>query len=943
MRNSKDGQNKKIEVIVEGKSIDFVEYINTSQDPIVESIRDLCKLGEIKIADVKKVFVDLGGEIISGEIEILKKLIEIYPILCEKHNQSPNAIQKVIPGERRAVFEERAKALGIELPDIYKLTPKQEEVLVPKEGAIIAGAFVLNLVEDKYKGLDEETAQRFIQSDIEYSMTTLDLYKSFASNNNLTQSEQKVNIEKKIDADILLEVLHYISGNKEINGDEFVKKFSESKYFEDVIDSKTGQVDKQKAKKLIDDWIEAENTYTANEYVKNLHLQLEKLEQPPDFEKMSDEAKNEFALIIARGYFSNDKTTKKYFEKICAKIGIKNTEGDVINFVNSLVPQNIRTQDDLVRLKKSGEVNLENCEEKLIKIGASVGVEGRKRKEIYNKLESLKTKFTEEQIKSGAFEKLILKLYCNLVSDKRDESKQLKDEKLSNANTKYLKEFIIEQIANKKEFEGFFRVQTYNGKKRYSINLLKIRGMSDVIENEEEILNFINLTIEQVDEIEKSSYGITDAEMEKAFVKENVPIDISAIEEANRLKGRIDNARKKYSYGRITDEDEKILEFNSPKDIEELGTIISYIIKLKKYPENAQEYTQEIKQKYPNSMYLSYLISSETNVLDLDKANNFKNKCFDAYNKISTRNDINNLLEQINNEEFTIPQDDIVKNNMALILARGFFAEDEETRRKFEEICLKLEEKMGITKGTDTDSVIKLVDSLAARSITDIVGLNHFKTMGDIDDRNYLKKLKKIPITQAREKKLETSEIPEKSIPITDDEVTEFVEKNGVIMNTQEDRRMREKKSEKPLEKIDTVALPEDVQQGKTNIDPNVADDKMESLVESMSTQNVDGNKQNPEMALATIPKPKKGLLYLLELAKTKKEKKESSQKGERKGGLFNLLRRANGRKNENENENLKKEKPKTGLDEYKVDIPPAPHIELNIISQEEFEFEEDR
>ena len=111
------------------------------------------------------------------------------------------------------------------------------------------------------------------------------------------------------------------------------------------------------------------------------------------------------------------------------------------------------------------------------------------------------------------------------------------------------------------------------------------------------------------------------------------------------------------------------------------------------------------------------------------------------------------LYEQVGSAEFSIPQNEIEKNKIALILAKGFFAEDEETRKKFEDVCLKLESKMGMQLGTDIKSVIGLVNSLASRNITDIVSLNHFKTIDDVDDRNYLKKLKKLQMLQISQRK----------------------------------------------------------------------------------------------------------------------------------------------------------------------------------------------
>ena len=326
VKNNNGNENEKIKVAIDGKLITLEEYINTSQNSMAQNIKVLCGLGEVKYNDVQKLFLDDGGAFARKEEEIIEILRRIYPRLCEKHNNTPGTLFKIDKNGNVQIDPERAEALGI-------------DSVGGKSGAE-PNTGVENILSDqntnekrkteyKYADFDEETAQRFSQVDTERDLTTLNRYETFNKySKDITLEEQMIIIEDEKDAEFLIKLFEYLEEPNQNEENVILEQFGDSKYLQDIVNQTTGVIDIKKAQEFKDAWIKTENQYMEKMYLKNAFLEMS--EQMPDFEKMGEVAKKDFALIIARGYFAENEFSKENFKKICKRLGIQNNEADVI-------------------------------------------------------------------------------------------------------------------------------------------------------------------------------------------------------------------------------------------------------------------------------------------------------------------------------------------------------------------------------------------------------------------------------------------------------------------------------------------------------------------------------------------------------------------------------------------------------------------------------------
>jgi len=239
---------------------------------------------------------------------------------------------------------------------------------------------------------------------------------------------------------------------------------------------------------------------------------------------------------------------------------------------------------------------------------------------------------------------------------------------------------------------------------------------------------------EKACEDEKKRYGIDDfigfskksedillSNIEKKEILDNAVIrEVLEREEADRYINQ--NFSKKMcnlnvsSYktrGKDVSEDEKFVTIETMDDAEVLRIFLQYKYNPEKIIGKYGDVETALNQ-YKKSKYYKLVLDSRTGKIDNDKVRKIGTKWIETQNRVGCQKYLKNALEMIKSSQGKFdPQtlDETQKKFFGVILARGYFAEDVESKIYFREICSLL----GIN--TTEKDVVNMVNSLVHATI----------------------------------------------------------------------------------------------------------------------------------------------------------------------------------------------------------------------------------
>lgn len=335
-----------------GEVVELEELLNSPDLEVAKKINKLFKYG-ITINMIKELYSKMPSSFVAKKDDARRALAVIYKTLVMTINDLPNGI---VINEDTALYDEEASKVEMKkygIDGIAEIDDKQEKKILSN----IEKKDILdnNVIREFF---EKEEADRYIRESFSKKICNLNVTSFKARGKNISEDEKFITIETMDDAEMMKLCLWYAKNpamflEKFGNPEEVFEKYKKTKYYKLIIDSQSGKIDYEKLQEIGPKWMEIQNRVSCRKYLKNGLEMIKSSQGQFDPQTLDETQKKYFGLILARGYFSDDPESKKYFEEICSSLGIETTEKDVADMVNSLVHKTITDEADLAKYKKA--------------------------------------------------------------------------------------------------------------------------------------------------------------------------------------------------------------------------------------------------------------------------------------------------------------------------------------------------------------------------------------------------------------------------------------------------------------------------------------------------------------------------------------------------------------------------------------------------------------